>query len=207
MLLMLGSLHALNLSPLSPVLQAYCSERESNATLKETGAARRQVTMGFPQKRPLRQLTSQEREELSQKATSEVEGVSTVKRARALLAVADGCSFTEAGRQVGMSRDGVSQLVERFYQRGVEALSIAPGRGRKPTYTSQDHEQILHEIQRHPTWDVDQCLIWSLPLLQKSLHAKGVLDISPRTIRRVLLAHGWKYQPTTRTWLPIDQGE
>jgi transposase len=204
---MSGSLHALNLSPLSPVFQAYCAERERDATLKETETARRQVTLGFPQRRPLRRLTPQEREELSQKATSISERVSTVKKAQALLAVANGCSFTEAGRQVGMSRDGVSQLVGRFHQRGVEALSIAPGRGRKPTYTSQDHEQILYEIQRHPTWDVDQCLIWSLPLLQKSLQAKGVLDISPRTIRRVLLAHGWKYQPTTRTWLPIDQGE
>ena len=123
--------------------------------------------MGFPQKRPLRQLTQQELEELSQKATSEVKRGSMGKRAHALLAVADGCSFTEAGRQVGMSRDGVSQLVERFHQRGVAALSIAPGRGRKPTYSSQDHEQILREIERHPTWDVDQCLIWSLPLLQK----------------------------------------
>jgi transposase len=204
---MLGSLHPLNLSPLSPLFQAFCSERERDDTLKEAGAVRRQVTMGFPQKRPLRQLTPQEREELSQKATSEVERVSTGKRAQALLAVADGCLLTEAGRQVGMSRDGVSQLVERFHQRGVEALSIAPGRGRKPTYTSQDHELILREIQRHPTWDVDQCLIWSLPLLQKSWYVKGVLDISPRTIRRVLLAHGWKYQTATRTWLPIDQGE
>ena len=196
----------MNLSPLSPVFQAYCAERKRDATLKETETARRQITLGFPQRRPLRQLTPQEREELSQKTTSISERVSTVKKAQALLAVANGCSFTEAGRQVGMSRDGVSQLVGRFHQRGVQALSIAPGRGRKPTYTSQDHEQILYEIQRHPTWDVDQCLIWSLPLLQKSLHAKGVLDISPRTIRRVLLAHGWKYQPTTRTWLPIDQG-
>ena len=163
--------------------------------------------MGFPQKRPLRQLTLQEREELFQKATSEGERGSTVKKAKALLAVADGCTFTEAGRQVGMSRDGVSQLIERFHQRGVPALSIAPGRGRKPTYTRQDHEQILQEIQRHPTWDVDQCIVWSLPLLQRSLHAKGFVDISPRTIRRVLQAHGWKYQPTTRTWRPIDQGE
>ncbi len=163
--------------------------------------------MGAQQKRPLRQLTPQEREELSQKATSEVERVSTVKKAKALLAVADGYSFTEAGRQVGMSQDGVSQLVARFHQRGLGALSIAPGRGRKPTYTSHDHEQILQEIQRRPTWEVDQCTVWSLSLLQRSLHAKGFLDISPRTIRRVLQAHGWKYQPTTRTWLPIDQGE
>lgn len=162
--------------------------------------------MGFPQKRPLRQLTLQEREELSQKATSICERVSLVKKARALLAVADGCSLTEAGRQVGMSQDGVSQLVERFHQRGLGVLSIAPGRGRKPTYTSQNHEQILQEIQRRPTWDVDQCTVWSLSLLQRSLQAKGFLDISPRTIRRVLQAHGWKYQQTTHTWLHIDQG-
>ncbi len=159
------------------------------------------------QKRPLRQLTPHEREELSQKATSIGERVSTVKKAKALLVVADGCAFTEAGRQVGMSGDGVSPLVERFHQRGVQALSIAPGRGRKPTYTRQDHEQILQEIQRRPTWDVDQCTVWSLPLLQRSLHAKGFVAICPKTIRLVLQAHGWKYQPTTRTWRPIDQGE
>ena len=106
-----------------------------------------------------------------------------------------------------MSGDGVSQLVERFDHRGVQALSIAPGRGRKPTYTSQDHEQILQEIQRRPTWEVDQCTVWSVPLLQRSLHAKGFLAICPKTIRLVLQAHGWKYQPTTRTWLLIDQVE
>jgi transposase len=201
-----GSLHALNLSPLALVFQADCSERQRDDTLKETGTARRQVTMGL-QKRPLRQLTPHEREELSQKATPIGERVSTVKKAKALLAVADGCAFTEAGRQVGMSGDGVSQLVERFHQRGVQALSIAPGRGRKPTYTSQDHEQILQEIQRRPAWEVDQCTVWSLPLLQRSLHAKGFLALCPKTIRLVLQAHGWKYQPTTRTWLLIDQAE
>ena len=104
-----------------------------------------------------------------------------------------------------MSRDGVSQLVERFHQRGVAVLSIAPGRGRQPTYTSQDHEQILQEVQRCPTWDIDQCTVWSLSFLQKSLHAKGLGDISLRTIRRVLQAHGWKYQQTTHTWHLIDQ--
>jgi transposase len=163
--------------------------------------------MGAQQKRSLRQLTQQEREELSHKATSISERVSIVKKAKALLAVADGSTFTVAGRQVGMSRDGVSQLVERFHHRGVQALSIAPGRGRKPTYTSQDHEQILQEVQRRPTWDVDQCTVWSLALLQKSLHAKGFLDICPKTIRLVLQAHGWKYQQATHTWHLIDQAK
>jgi transposase len=204
---MLGSLHAVKLLPVALVFQPYCTARYKDDTLKATGPARRPVTMGFPPKRLLRQLTPQEREELVKKATSLDERMSTVKRAKALLAVADGCSFTEAGRQVGMSGDGVSQLVERFHHRGMQALSIAPGRGRKPMYTDQDHEQILQEIQRRPALEVDQCTVWSLSLLQRSLHAKGLLDISPRTIRRVLQAHGWKYQQTTRIWLPIDQRE
>src|SRR5438132_6767145 len=49
------------------------------------------------------------------------------------------------------------------------------------------------EIQRRPTWEVDQCTVWSLPLLQRSLHAKGFVAICPKTIRLVLQAHGWKY--------------
>ena len=98
--------------------------------------------MGAQQKRPLRQLTPQEREELSQKATSAREQVIMGKKSKSALSCCGWtCTFTEAGRQVGISRDGVSQLVERFHQRGVEVLSIAPGRGRKPTYTSQDHKQ------------------------------------------------------------------
>jgi len=123
------------------------------------------------------------------------------------LAVADGCTFTAAGKQAGISADGVSQLVQRFSQRGLGVLAIAPGRGRKPTYTITQHQQILQEVQRCPTWDVDQCTVWSLSLLQKSLQAKGFLDICPKTIRLILQAHGWKYQQTTRAWHLTDQAE
>ena len=98
-----------------------------------------------------------------------------------------------------MSHQGVSQLVERFGKLGLAVLLIAPGRGRKPTYTSQDHERILQEVQRRPHWDTDQSTVWSLSLLQKSLRAKGFPHICSETIRLVLLTHGWNYQPTL-TW-------
>lgn len=163
--------------------------------------------MGFPHKRPWRQLTPHEREALSQRATSEVDRVHPGKKAQALFAGADGCSFPQAGRQGGMSQDGVSPLVERFPQRGLGALSIAPGRGRKPTVPGHDHEQILQEVQHRPPGEVDPWTVWSLSLVQRSWHATSFFDLSPRTIRRVLQAQGWTYQPTTHTWLPIDQGE
>src|SRR5258708_33152981 len=120
--------------------------------------------MGIQPKIPLRQLTPHEREELSRKATSSDERVDVVKKAKALLAVADGCTFTAAGKQAGMSHQGVSQLVERFDKLGLAVMLIAPGRGRKPTYTSEDHERILQEVQRGPAWDTDQGTVWSLSL-------------------------------------------
>lgn len=160
--------------------------------------------MGIQQKVPLRQLTPHEREELSQKVASSEERVDVVKKAKALLAVADGYTFTAAGTQAGMSHTGVSQLIERFNTRGLGALSIAPGRGRKPTYTSQDHELILQEVLRCPHLDTDQGTVWSLPLLRRSLRAKGLPHICSETIRLVLQTHGWKFQGS-RTWHQTDE--
>lgn len=160
--------------------------------------------MGIQQKVSLRELTQQEREELSRRAKASSERVDVGKKAKAILAIADGSTFTEAGKQAGMSRKGISDLIKRFDQRGLDVLMIAPGRGPKPTYTSQDHELILREVQRCPNWDTEQSLVWSLPLLQKSLRAKGLSHICSETIRLVLQAHGWKYQPT-RTWHQTDE--
>jgi transposase len=196
---MLSFLLWLNLSPPSSVFQAHCFERKKGDTLQETGTARREVILGSPQKVPLRQLMQQEREELTRKAQSKSERVDGVKKARALLAVADGCTFTTASQQAGMSREGVSQLVERFDKLGLDVLLVAPGRGRKPTYTSQDHERILQEVQRCPHWETDQSTVWSLSLLQRSLRTKGFPHIGSTTIRQVLQMHGWSYQPT-RIW-------
>jgi hypothetical protein len=55
------------------------------------------------QKDPLRPLTNSERRALEQLARSHSAPALSVSRARALLAVSDGCSYTEAapGRSVG----------------------------------------------------------------------------------------------------------
>ena len=49
------------------------------------------------------------------------------------------------------SADSVSQLIERFNQHGLAALSIAAGRGRKPTYTSSQRQQILERLRSVPS--------------------------------------------------------
>jgi transposase len=156
--------------------------------------------MGFEQKHPLRTVTPQEEQELRRvtKATSEC--LDVVKRARALLAVRAGQSFTDAAREAGYkSGDSVSQLVERFNQHGLVALCIAPGRGRKVTYTSHQRARIVAEVQRQPDRKADQTATWSLVLLRDALRKTDLPDIARETIRQVLHASGYSYQQT-RTW-------
>lgn len=61
------------------------------------------------QKEPLRVLSEQERYELARISRSRSTPATMVARAKALLAVADGASYTEAAQQAGRrSGDGVS---------------------------------------------------------------------------------------------------
>jgi regulator of protease activity HflC (stomatin/prohibitin superfamily) len=67
------------------------------------------------QKDPLRELTDQEREWLVHISRSQAEAAAHVARAKALLAVADGQSYTDAAKAAGRrSGEAVSRLVSRF---------------------------------------------------------------------------------------------
>jgi transposase len=155
--------------------------------------------MGARQKTALRPLSEAERRELQRVAKASSERVDTVKRAKALLAVTDGKTFTQAGSFSGLSREGVSQLVERFNQRGLAVLEIAPGRGRKITYHSEERERVLQEVQRQPDRERDQTATWSLKLLEKALRKEGLPHIGATTIGRILHEEGYSLQ-RDRTW-------
>jgi hypothetical protein len=91
------------------------------------------------QKDPLRPLTSEERRWLARVARSHAEPASHVARAKALLAVADGMSYTQAAKAAGRrSGDAVSNLLWRFNREGLRALEPGHGGGPTPTYTSAE---------------------------------------------------------------------
>ena len=156
--------------------------------------------MGRPRKEELRVLKEEERHELKrvEKATSE--RVDAVKRAKALLLVAAGATFWAAGQEVGLSGEAVAQLVRRFNQHGLAVLEIAAGRGRKPTYTSEQRADVLAEVEREPDRQKDQTATWSLLLLRSSLRNSGLPHIGAETIRHILHEAGYSYQ-RTRTWV------
>lgn len=156
--------------------------------------------MSHIQKDPLRELTQQEERALQKLAKSTSERMDVVKRANALLSVRAETSYTEAAKVAGYkSNDTISQLVSRFNQRGLVALSIAAGRGRKPTYTSAQQTRILAEVQRKPDHKEDQTGIWSLMTLRRALRKSDLPHLGAETIRQVLHESGYSFQQT-RTW-------
>jgi len=132
-------------------------------------------------------------------AKASSERVDTAKRAKALLAVAESKTFTQAGICAGLSHEGVSQLVERFNQRGLAVLVIARGRGRKPTYEPEERERVIQEMQRQPDRLIDQSATWSLKLLERALRKETLPHIGATTIGRILHEEGYSLQQD-RTW-------
>jgi transposase len=154
------------------------------------------------QKEPLRPLTDEERAILIQISRAQSEPASHVARAKALLAVADGASYTEAAWAAGRrSNDAVSQLVSRFNREGLAAIEARHGGGPATIYGVEERKRILAEFKRQPDREKDGTATWSLNTLQRALReaSDGFPGISTYTIGCVLHDAGWSWQKD-RTW-------
>lgn len=151
---------------------------------------------------PLRALTLEERAELERLGRATAEPAGLVARAKALLAVAGGQSYTAAAHAAGRrSGDGVAKLVSRFNREGLAALLTRHGGGPVPTYTAVEQARILAEARRTPDRDQDGTAVWSLTTLRRALRQApaGLPAVSTSTIWEVLREAGWSWQHD-RTW-------
>jgi transposase len=154
------------------------------------------------QKEPMRPLTDEEREVLKRLSRAQSEPASHVARAKALLAVADGQSYTAAARAAGRrSGDAVSQLVSRFNREGLAAIEPRHGGGPPVVYGVAERKRILGELQRQPERGRDGTATWSLSTLQRALREAphGLPKVSTYTIWCVMHDAGWTCQQD-RTW-------
>jgi transposase len=154
------------------------------------------------QKDPLRPLTREERATLERICRAGSERADRVARAKAVLAVADGASYTTAAARAGRrSGDGVAQLVGRFNQAGLPALDGRHGGGPMMQYGPAEQERILREFARRPDRKTDGTATWSLTTLQRALRRApdGLPTVSTWTILQTLWDAGYTFQ-ADRTW-------
>jgi hypothetical protein len=158
-------------------------------------------------KDPLREITTTERAWLERISRSSSEPASHVIRAKQLLAVAAGHSYTEAARLSGRkSNDAVSQLVSRFNAEGLAALVPRHGGGPEVQYGNVERGRILQEVRRAPDPELDGTTTWSLQTLCRTLRraADGLPAVSEDTIRTTLLEAGYSWQ-ANRSWCLTGQ--
>ncbi len=151
---------------------------------------------------PLRPLSAEERTALERVARAQAERADRVARARALLAVADGASYTAAAAAAGRrSGDGVAHLVARFNRLGLAALDRQYGGGPPLQYGSAARDRILTEFHRAPDREQDGTATWSLTTLQRALRraSDGLPAVSTFTVFQTLHAAGYTVQ-ANRTW-------
>jgi transposase len=158
--------------------------------------------MATQQQEPLRPLALAEQAALTRIVTASSERADRVRRATALVALAEGASFGRAARQAGYRSDrSAAKLAGRFNRRGLAALDIAAGRGRPPSYDVAARGRIVATAQRAPERRTDGTATWSLGTLRRTLRRDGLPRVGTSTIRRVLQDAGSSYQ-RTRTWCP-----
>src|SRR5919107_111868 len=158
--------------------------------------------MSRRQKDPLRLLSEAERTSLSRLSRSQSAPAAQVARARALLAVAEGQSYTAAaqlvGREVG---DTVARWVAGFNRDGMAALVPQHGGGHRVRYGEAEQRRILAEVARAPERTRDGTATWSLMTLRDALRRaeNGLPGISTHTVGRALHAAGYSWQKG-RSW-------
>jgi transposase len=158
--------------------------------------------MARPQVDPLRSLTVEERTWLTRLSRARAEPAAHVARATALLAVADGASYTDAARAAGRrSGDAVAHLVARFNREGLAAIAPRHGGGHAPAYAAAEQARILTEVRRTPEPATDGTATWSLTTLQRALRRApdGLPMVSTYTIWQALRAAGLSWQHD-RSW-------
>src|SRR3712207_3921477 len=158
--------------------------------------------MSRHRKDPLRPLTPDERIALTRLSRSPSAPAAQVERARALLAIADGASYTAAAHQVGRQHtETLSAWVSRFNRDGLADVRPGHGGGARTRYGSDAQQRILAEWARTPQREPDGTATWSLSLLQKALRKApdGLPKVSTYTVWRTLHEAGLSWQKS-RTW-------
>src|SRR5215203_2391532 len=118
---------------------------------------------------PLRPLTPNERNTLTRLSRSLSAPAAQVERARALLAIAEGATYTAAAHQVGRRHtETISAWVSRFNRDGLAAVRPGHGGGARIRYGGDAQQRILAEWARTPEREQDGTATWSLSLLQRA---------------------------------------
>jgi transposase len=147
----------------------------------------------------LRELTTDERSELTRLAGSRKAEARVVERAAVLLALADGEKPAHIARRLGVSRVTVYGRLRRFNRVGLRALQDEPRTGRPATYTAGQKAEVIAAALTKPDDLGLPFGCWTLDRLAAYLAEHKGIPIKRSRIDELLQAEGLRWR-TQDTW-------
>jgi transposase len=148
----------------------------------------------------LREMTADERAELTRLTRSRKTEARVVERARILLALADGERPSAIARRLGVTRITVYGRLRRFNRAGLRALHDDPRTGRPPRYTPAERAEVIAAALTRPDDLGLPFGCWTLDRLAAYLAEEKNIPMKRSRIDEVLRAEGLRWR-TQETWL------
>jgi len=142
-------------------------------------------------------MTDAERDEL-QTHTRRVSDAREMRRAQSLLWLAQGETVAEVAERQGVSRQTVYNWVGRFREgrgRGLR-IQVADGaRAGRPAKKRQAVESVIEVLLTSDPRDLGYAsAVWSSEMLRRQVEKETGVQVSDKTVRRVLRSRGYRYK-------------
>lgn len=139
-----------------------------------------------------RELTVEEREELTRRVNARKETVQAVRRARIILAASTAEGWVDAARALGCDKKTVRKWVARFEECGLYGLEDAYRSGHPFRYTPEERAWVV-EVALTPPADLDLPFgSWTFDRLEAYFHDRGLMMKRSR-IQELLVQEGLRW--------------
>jgi transposase len=161
----------------------------------------------MPKKLQLREITSDEYQELQRISRSRTDEVRRVERAKILLALGAKERVATIAERHQRSLPMIYQVLHRFNGIGLAALDDAPKSGRPQTYSEAQRGELLATAQTHPQQLGLSFGHWTLDRLVDYAHEQLAITISRSQLGAILYDEGlrWYQEKTYFTERPDPQ--
>ena len=126
------------------------------------------------------------------------------RRARAIAAVLEGRTRTEAARIGGMERQTLRDWVHRFNSDGLPGLKSLRSPGRPPKLTAEQTEELASIIAGGPAAFADGIRRWRLADLVTLIRTRFGVEHDEVSVGRIMRRLGYEYSGVE--WRPVVRG-
>jgi len=154
------------------------------------------------------QMSQQTRVTLQEWLQRQKTPLGRAKRARAMVLLEQGHSYTHTAKWVGLTERNLRKWAKRFYIRGVVGLDEMSRPGRTPVFSPEVALYIVKLACERPDDRGRSLSQWDCPELARKLKADGIVQtISPETVGRILRSHKlkpWRHHLWLSAKVPRD---